>query len=99
MKNIQIIDGATNSVFEIYEIPDELFRSMFPDNNDVAFLDDVGQILQEIGGDQVWNLVYKKRVDKKQVSGIHGTLHLTGSYCKKEYFPTRKETEVLTSLK
>ena len=98
MKNIQIVDGAVNSTFEIYEVSDELFQLMFPDNADVAFLSDVEQVFQRINDDQMWGLIYKNKVNKKHVLGIHGTLHLTGSYCRKECFPTQKEEDVLSSL-
>jgi hypothetical protein len=91
MKNIQIIDGARNSTFEIYEVPDSLYAKIFREGTDVAFLNDVEQVLEE----RDWMRVYKKKIDKKQVCGIHGTLHLTGSNCSKDYFPTRKEAEVL----
>jgi hypothetical protein len=96
MKHIQIIDGAVNSIFEIYEVSDELFQLIFPGDSDIAFSNDVEYAFQKMDGDQLWALVYESRVDKKDVLGIHGTLHLTGSNCKKEFYPTRKETEVRT---
>lgn len=36
MKNIQVIDAASNSTFEIYQISDELFDVMFPNGTDIA---------------------------------------------------------------
>jgi hypothetical protein len=99
MKNIQIIDGAVNSVFEVYEVSDELFELMFPGNSDIAFMNEVDELFQRVGGDQKWELVYRNKVDKKHVLGIHGTLHLTGSYCEMGYYPSRKEAEVLQNLK
>lgn len=98
MKNVQVVDGAMNSTFDIYEIPEDLFKLMFPDYHDIAFQDEVDEIFQTHGGEHIWDLVYAKKIDKKSVNGIHGTLHLSGSSCEKEDFPTRKEAEVLTTL-
>jgi hypothetical protein len=92
MKNIQVIDGALNEVFEIYEVPDDLFKVMFPHGADIAFIDEVDRAFRRRGGRKLWNIVYGHPVDKKRVRGIHGTLHLTGSPIAREFFPTRKES-------
>ena len=97
MKNIQIIDGACNSVFEIYAIDDETFGNIFDNGKDVVFLSDLTEYLDydkpEI--QTFWLKVYSIKVDKKTVNGIHGTLHLDGSNCEKRYFPARKEKLVI----
>jgi hypothetical protein len=95
MKNVQIIDGSQNSVFEIYEVSDDLFAVIFPGDTDVAFLDDIERHIQKKFGDSFWDEFYRVRVDKKDVMGIQGTLHITGSCCKKECFPTLREEEVI----
>lgn len=92
MKNIQVIDGAVNSTFEVYEIPNDVFDMMFPHGADVAFLKEIEKAFD--GKQEMWRVVYSTRVDKKQVSGIQGTLHLTGSNCSPEFFPHRKESDV-----
>ncbi|MNJ63683.1 hypothetical protein D3C77_596010 [compost metagenome] len=90
-KNIQVIDGAINSVYKIYEVEEEVFDTIFQRGTDVAFLDDLVHLIDD---NRFWSRVYKNKVDKKNVTGIHGTLHLTGSYVEKEYFPNRKETDI-----
>ncbi len=45
MKNIQIIEGSKNSVFEIYEVSNNIFAKVFPNGTDVAFLEDVEHVL------------------------------------------------------
>ncbi len=92
MKNIQVIDGATNSVFEIYAVPDELFSMVFPKGTDVAFEAD---LLKKFPQDGRLKNLYKRRLKKKSVRGIHGTLHLDLSHCDPNYFPTRRESEVI----
>jgi len=88
MKNVQIIDGAMNSLFEIYAIPDDVFVRLFPSGADVAFAEDFAE------SDSLWAGFYKHRVDKKSVRGIDGTLHLTKKAEVACFFPTRKEAEV-----
>ncbi len=99
MKNVQVIDGALNSTFDIFEVPDDLFQLMFPGNTDIAFADEVDKVFQRKGGNENWNTVYSRKVDKKQVIGIHGTLHLTEDNSIKKSFQTRKESEVSDSVK
>ena len=41
MKNIQVIDGALNAVYDIFSATDEEFALIFPDGQDVAFIGEV----------------------------------------------------------
>lgn len=41
MKNIQVIDGAINSVYDIFVATDEEFLLIFPEEQDIAFIDEV----------------------------------------------------------
>jgi len=41
MKNIQVIDGAVNCVYDIYSASDEEFALIFPSGTDIAFIDEV----------------------------------------------------------
>jgi len=95
VKNVQVIDGAGNSVFEIYAVSDDEFDVVFKKGTDIAFPEDVAQRIAEEYGETFWNSFYRNRVDKKRVKGIHGTLHLSGSCCRKEWFPTLQESEVI----
>jgi hypothetical protein len=88
VKNIQIIDGARNSVFEIYSVSDEVFFRLFPDGADISFMEDFPE------EDPVWIGFYQKPVRKMDVIGIHGTLHFHDKSIKSPYFPTRREIDV-----
>ena len=94
MKNIQVVDGANNSIFEVYQVSDGIFEIVFPDGNDVAFIGDVETLLEDEYSNDFWQVLYQNKVNKKEILGIHGTLHLTGSNCLKKYFPSLKEEEV-----
>ena len=41
MKNIQVIDGASNSVYDIFAATDEEFDLIFLPGTDIAFIDEV----------------------------------------------------------
>jgi hypothetical protein len=41
MKNIQIIDGAKNSVYDIFQATDDEFAVIFPNGTNVAFSDEI----------------------------------------------------------
>ena len=41
MKNIQVIDGADNAVYDVFAATDDEFAMIFPAGHDVAFIDEV----------------------------------------------------------
>jgi len=41
MKNIQVIDGAPNCVYDIFAATDDEYYLVFPCGEDVAFIDEV----------------------------------------------------------
>jgi hypothetical protein len=93
MKNVQVIDGAVNSVFEVYSIPDKLFYTLFPKGTDLAFVKDfVGKIKNS---DNRWRALYKRRMDEKSIRGIHGSLCLDLCNINPKFFPSRRETDVI----
>jgi hypothetical protein len=94
-KNVQIIDGAINSTFDIFIVSEDQFSVIFPEGKNIAFLDDFPDL---INNEIFWNNFYKQKAVKSEVKGIHGTLHLTGSDIDKEEFPNRKETDVTGSF-
>lgn len=100
-KNIMVIDSAENSTHDVFAIDQSLFDIVFPGEADVAFLDDVEMRLKSNGIDEesFFNKLYSNPVDKKKIDGLHGILHSTGSYCQKEYFPSRRESDVKKDTK
>ena len=91
MMNIQVIDGASNCTYDIFQIDSEDFKVLFPgEGQDIEFsedLDDRGDKVDEVC-ERLWN----SRIDKKQVNGIHGTLFY-GLEEKRKYYPTKKESD------
>ncbi len=73
MKNIQIIDGAENCTFSVFQATDEEFSLIFPAaEQDIEFAEDLAERL----GDAVGPLsaLWERPILKQDVIGIHGTL-------------------------
>jgi hypothetical protein len=94
MKNIQIIDGAINCVYDIFEATDDEFKLIFPAGQDIAFIDEVWSngSNDELG--RAFQEIWKRRVPKNQANGIHGLLFYQLDE-KKIYYPTRKDEEAI----
>lgn len=90
MKNIQVIDGARNSAYDIFAATEEEFSLIFPLGQDVAFIDEVMARRPEMSLDDIW----KRRIPKRQAMGIHGLLFYELDY-KKQYYPTRRDEEAV----
>ena len=94
MKNIQVIDGAINSAFDIFAATDEEFGRIFPDGHDVVFVDEIDKRAEiDPSLDAVFTAVYKRRVAKRDAMGIHGVIFFDISG--KKYYPTRRDGEAV----
>ncbi|MCP3852501.1 MAG: hypothetical protein GY694_20065 [Gammaproteobacteria bacterium] len=92
MKNIQIIDGALNCVYDIFEATEEQFVLIFPEGTDIAFIDEVYERENESELDSAFEKIWKRRVSKRNAIGVHGILFYENDH-KKEYYPSRKDEE------
>jgi hypothetical protein len=92
VKNIQVIDGAENCVYDIFAATEDEFALIFPAGHDIAFIDEVcsrsdaSQLIDALA--RIWT----RRVPKAAAAGIHGTLFY-GYERKKLYYPTRRDEE------
>lgn len=94
MKNIQVIDGAINTVYDIFAATDEEFALIFPAGTDVAFIDEVlANGDEKLLGD-VFKAIWPRRLAKKDAMGIHGIL-LFGLVGKKAFYPSRRDEEAV----
>ena len=92
MKNIQVIDGAINSVYDIFAATDEEFALIFPGDQDVAFIDEVMTRGPERDLDDAFERIWQCRIPKREAVGIHGLLFYELEV-KKQFYPTRKDEE------
>lgn len=86
MKNIQVIDGAENCVYDIFQATEDEFRLIFKGNSDVAFIDEV-----EVG-EETFKNIWNRRIKKSEANSIHGILFYELEN-KKKYYPTRRDEE------
>jgi hypothetical protein len=94
MKNIQVIDGALNSVYDIFTATEEEFSLVFPGGIDITFIDEVYERGDASELDIAFEKIWQRRVKKSEVCGIHGIIFY-GLDEKKVYYPTRKDEEAI----
>ena len=94
MKNIQVIDGAQNCVYDIFSVTDEVFASIFPNNTNIAFIDEVYLKGNDEELDAIFNNMWKRRIAKSQVQGIHGILFYELEF-KKVFYPNRRDEDAI----
>jgi hypothetical protein len=89
VKNVQIIDGADNCTFSIFQATDEEFGWLFPEpGQDIQFAEDIvvpaGHTLAEL-----WD----RPIRKADVVGIHGTVFYEFEK-KRRYFPVSSASAI-----
>lgn len=94
MKNIQVIDGARNCVYDIFAATDEEFALIFPSGQDVAFIEEFMACGPEAQINQAFGRIWERRIPKREAMGIHGLLFYELDD-KKQYYPTRIDEEAV----
>ncbi len=94
MKNIQIIDGAQNCVYDIFSATDDEFALVFPEGSDIAFIDEIYAEGDRQLLDVAFKNIWQRRVKKSEAKGIHGIIFYEHEK-KKVYYPTRKDEEAI----
>jgi hypothetical protein len=98
VKNVLIIDGAENCEYAIFAMTEDEFSVVFPgDRQNVEFIED---LVDRIGDDGVAALlkpVWRRKVEKADVIGIHGTIFYQ-LYWKKKFYPTKNDQEMVLAL-
>lgn len=94
MKNIQVIDGANNSVYDIFAATEEEFALIYPKGEDVAFIREVMARGPEKELREAFVCIWKRRIPKRDAMGIHGILFYELDH-KMKYYPTRRDEEAV----
>ena len=92
MKNIQVIDGAQNCVYDIFAATDEEFSVIFPPDQNVAFIDEVSARVPPEALQDVLAKLWTRRLRKVDAVGIHGILFYQLEH-KKVFYPSRRDEE------
>ncbi len=90
MKNIQVIDGALNATFSVFQATDEEFAAIFPAaGQDMELIEDFTERVGEEQALRVLLPVWERPILKRDAQGIHGTLY--DEYAqRRRYLPASK---------
>jgi hypothetical protein len=89
MKNIQIIDGALNATFSIFQATDEEFICIFPGGQDIELVEDLVERLGEDAAGSLLEPLWQRPILKRDALGIHGTLYFDHAN-RRAYIPASK---------
>jgi hypothetical protein len=89
MKNIQIVDGALNATFSIFQATDEEFVGMFPGGQDIELVEDLVERLGEDAAGSLLEPLWQRPILKRDALGIHGTLYF-GHANRRAHIPASK---------
>ena len=85
MKNVQIIDGADNCTFSIFQLTYDEFALVFPaEGQDIQFAEDLSA-----PAGRALSAAWVRPVRKADANGIHGTLFF-GFAARRHNFPVSK---------
>jgi hypothetical protein len=94
MKNIMVIDGADNCVYDIFTASDDDFALVFPLGTDIAFIEDIERRADAERVFEALDKLWSKRIPKRDARGIHGIVFY-GLYGKRRYYPTLRDEEAI----
>jgi hypothetical protein len=94
MKNVQVVDGAGNCAYDVFAATDEEFAMIFPADQDVAFIGEVLERGPKKDLDEAFDRIWKRRLLRQDVVGIHGLLFYELDF-KKKYYPRRRDDDIL----
>ena len=93
MKNIQIIDGATNATFSVFQTTDEEFAAIFPDGRDMELVEDLIERVGEKAAGSVLTPIWSRPILKREALGIHGTLFYDNDHRRNHIPPSKREVD------
>ena len=91
MKNVQIIDGAPNATFSIFQATDDQFAAIFPDGCDMELVEDLFERLGDETATDVLAPLWARPILKRDAMGIHGTLYYDNE--QRIIPPTKREVD------
>jgi hypothetical protein len=89
MKNIQIIDGAENATFSVFQATEEEFAAIFPAGRDMELVEDLIERLGKKTAGSVLAQLWSRPVLKRDALGIHGTLFYDNQH-RRNHMPLSK---------
>ena len=94
MKTIQIIVGAENCAYDYFSADNELFLAIFPENGqDIEFIEDFLVRVPDDSFDDLFALMWRRPVAKKNVRGVDGVLFYELQN-KKKFYPNKRDRDL-----
>jgi hypothetical protein len=91
-RNVQVIDNSPSCMYDVYALTEDEFNMLFVAGTDVAFLDDVYAREDPARLHELFSQVLSRRLPKRDVQGIHGTLFFEMPH-KRTLYPTLRDEE------
>jgi len=89
VKNIQIVDGADNCTFSIFQATDAEFALLFPaEEQDIQFAEDLDE-----GCTSALEAIWKRPIEKRDAMGLHGTLFYEFGHRRKHFPASKRERD------
>jgi hypothetical protein len=94
MKNIQVIDGALNCTFSVFQATDEEFALLFPEpQQDIQYSEDLVGLPRQAEVEAAIRRIWDRPIRKQDAQGIHGTIFYgLGRY--KSYYRANREEAI-----
>ncbi|WP_432284071.1 hypothetical protein SLT36_19895 [Aminobacter sp. BA135] len=93
MKNIQIIDGAANATFSLFQATEEEFAAIFPADRDMELVEDLIKRLGKKAANSVLAQIWGRPILKRDALGIHGTLFYDNQHRRPHMPPSKREID------
>lgn len=91
MKNVQIIDGANNATFSVFQATDKEYAALFPSGRDMELTEDLVERLGEEEAGWVLAPPWNRPILKRDAMGIHGALFYDNEF--RRIPPSKREVD------
>src|SRR5215469_2348879 len=99
MKNIQVIDGALNCTFSIFQATDDEFRLLLPERDqDIQYAEDLAGLSNSKSIEDALGRIWQRPIRKRDAMGIHATLFYELQRYKQWYPHEREDAVVPTAI-
>ena len=94
MKNIQIVDGADNATYSVFQATDDEFALIFPgEGQDLEISEDFHRRLGTKAAGDVLTPIWGRPIHKRDAQGIQGTLFYDYAAKRKHLPKTKREVD------
>jgi hypothetical protein len=93
LKNIQIIDGANNATFSVFQATDDEFAAIFPNDQDIELSYDFHERVGNERAQAILTPLWKRPILKREAKGIHGTLYYNWEHKRQDLPASKREVD------